>query len=75
MIDLTIADLSVTDEAAIERAAVILVEAFREHWPEAWPTLQLALKEVHEMLEIDRVCRALRRLEGVWTDIIHFGRP
>lgn len=25
--------------------------------------------------EIDRVCRALRRLEGVWTDIIHFGRP
>lgn len=24
--------------------------------------------------EIDRICRALRRLEGVWTDIIHFGR-
>jgi len=58
MLDLNITDLPVTDEAAVEQAAMILVDAFAEHWPNAWPTLQLALQEVHEMLDIDRICRA-----------------
>jgi len=42
----------------IQQAAQLLVDAFREHWPDAWPTLEEALKEVHEMLESERICRA-----------------
>jgi len=41
-----------------QQAAQLLVDAFHEHWPEAWPTLDDALKEVHEMLEAERICRA-----------------
>ncbi|MBI5945311.1 MAG: GNAT family N-acetyltransferase [Chloroflexi bacterium] len=38
-------------------AAQLLVDAFREHWPDAWPSLEDGLQEVHEMLESDRICR------------------
>ena len=31
---------------------------FLEHWPEAWPTFEEGLKEVHEMLEAERICLA-----------------
>ena len=41
----------------IPLAAQLLVDAFREHWPEAWPSLEDGLQEVHEMLESDRICR------------------
>ena len=41
----------------IQQAAQLLVDAFREHWPDAWPTLDEALKEVNEMLEAERICR------------------
>lgn len=43
--------------AALRQAAEILTLAFREHWPDAWPTLEEALEEVHEMLAPDRICR------------------
>ncbi|NJC98275.1 MAG: N-acetyltransferase [Anaerolineales bacterium] len=46
------------DEHFIRQAAQLLVDAFREHWPDAWPTVEEALKEVHEMLEEGRICRA-----------------
>jgi len=42
----------------IQQAAQLLVDAFHEHWPEAWPTLDEAFKEVNEMLEVERICRA-----------------
>ena len=42
----------------VKQAAQLLVDAFREHWPDAWPTLEEGLKEVHEMLERERICRA-----------------
>lgn len=42
----------------IQQAAQLLVNAFREHWPDAWPTLEEGLKEVHEMVTSDRICRA-----------------
>jgi aminoglycoside 6'-N-acetyltransferase I len=45
------------DENLIHQAAQLLVDAFREHWPDAWPTLEDALKEIHEMLEAERICR------------------
>src|SRR5215212_6598887 len=42
----------------IQQAAQLLVDAFREHWPDAWPTFNEGLDEVHEMLELERICRA-----------------
>jgi aminoglycoside 6'-N-acetyltransferase I len=44
------------NEHLIQQAAQLLVDAFREHWPEAWPTLDNAMKEIHEMLEPDKIC-------------------
>jgi aminoglycoside 6'-N-acetyltransferase I len=46
------------DERLLRQAAQLLMDAFREHWPEAWPTRDEALQEIHEMLETDRICRA-----------------
>src|SRR6188474_1695537 len=45
------------NEPLVQQAAQLMVDAFREHWPEAWPTLEDGLKEVHEMLESERICR------------------
>lgn len=54
---ITITDLTATHAP---QAAEILVLAFREHWPEAWPTLDDALDEVREALKPERiVCAAL----------------
>src|SRR5919106_5620095 len=44
------------NESIVQQAAQLLVDAFREHWPDAWPTLEDALEEVHEMLESERIC-------------------
>ena len=41
----------------IQQAAQRLLDAFREHWPAAWPTLEDGLKEVYEMLQTERICR------------------
>ena len=46
------------NDRLIEQAAQLMVDAFCEHWPDAWPTLDDGLKEVHEMLESERICRA-----------------
>jgi len=45
------------NDVLIQQAAQLLVDAFREHWPDAWPTLEEGLKEVQEMLESERICR------------------
>ena len=42
----------------IRQAAQLLVDAFREHWTDAWPSLEDGLREVDEMLEAERICRA-----------------
>ena len=49
--------LSLTDKEIIHQAAQLLMDAFREHWPEAWPAFDEGLKEVQEMLEPERICR------------------
>jgi aminoglycoside 6'-N-acetyltransferase I len=49
--------LSPDNDHLIQQAAQLLVDAFREHWPDAWPTLEEGLKELHEMLESERICR------------------
>ena len=49
--------LSPDQDSLIQQAAQLLVDAFREHWPDAWPTVEQGLKEVQEMLETERICR------------------
>jgi aminoglycoside 6'-N-acetyltransferase I len=54
----------------IQQAAQLLVDAFREHWPDAWPTFEEGLKEVHEMLDPERICRAVVDEKGDLLGII-----
>jgi aminoglycoside 6'-N-acetyltransferase I len=49
--------ISDLDEKVIRQAAELLVEGFREDWPEAWPDMDAALREVHEALGEDRIAR------------------
>jgi aminoglycoside 6'-N-acetyltransferase I len=53
-----IIDLDPADENAIQQIATMLVEGFREHWPDAWPDMESALKEVRESFSPDRISRA-----------------
>jgi aminoglycoside 6'-N-acetyltransferase I len=53
----SILDLDAGDEEAIRQAAHLLVEGFRDDWPEAWPTEEEALREVREALGEGRICR------------------
>jgi aminoglycoside 6'-N-acetyltransferase I len=50
--------LTKENEQLVAQAAQLMVDAFREHWPDAWPSLKEGLAEIHEMLESDRICRA-----------------
>lgn len=45
------------DEKYILQAAQLLVEGFKKDWPNAWPDLDSALKEVNECISADRICR------------------
>jgi aminoglycoside 6'-N-acetyltransferase I len=62
--------LTKEDGHLMQQAAQLLVDAFVEHWPEAWPSLDAALKEVHEMLEADRICRAAIDEDGKLIGVI-----
>ncbi len=61
---MNIIPLTADNEALIQQAAQILVEAFRVHAPEAWPALKEGLEEVHEMLAPDRILRAALDADG-----------
>jgi aminoglycoside 6'-N-acetyltransferase I len=61
---MNILSLSRANPVALRQAAEILTLAFREHWPDAWPTMEEALEEVHEMLAPDRLCRAACDAQG-----------
>ena len=52
-----IQDLSGDDQSTIGQVATLLVDALREHWPDAWPTLESALDEVHESLAEGHISR------------------
>lgn len=58
------------DDLLIQAAAQLLVDAFREHWPDAWPTFADGLREVQEMLESNRICRAAMDEQGNLLGII-----
>ena len=59
-----IVDLRADDDQQTQRAAALLVEGFREHWPAAWPDLDSARREVVEMLAPDCLCRAALDEDG-----------
>ena len=52
-----ITDLRPGDEPKIQQVARLIVEGFKEHWPDAWPDLKSALQEVQESLGADRISR------------------
>lgn len=69
----SIADLDPGDEEAVRRAAELLVEGFRNDWPDAWPDLDAALREVRECLGEGRICRVAVGEGGAvlgWTGAI-----
>lgn len=53
-----IISLSTDSPEMLDQAARILVDAFKEHWPNAWPTLSKAQEEVNESLNPGRITRA-----------------
>ncbi len=59
-----IIDIKPDDKQRIEQAAELLFEGFKEHWPDAWPTMDAALEEVRETLSVDRICRAAIEEDG-----------
>jgi len=59
-----IIDLDPNNEAILHQMAAMLVEAFQEHWPLAWPTLDDALEEVQEALQADNINRVAVDEEG-----------
>ncbi len=52
-----IVTLSPNDEPYIQQIAVMLVEGFNHHWPDAWPDIDSALKEVRESFAEGRISR------------------
>jgi aminoglycoside 6'-N-acetyltransferase I len=58
------------EDGLIRQAAQLLVDAFREHWPDAWPTLEDGVVEVHEMLNSERIFRAAVDNEGHLLGVI-----
>lgn len=55
-------DMNSASEDLLKQAAELLVEGFREHWPEAWPTLEEAQETVQDLLGMDKIC--LGAVEG-----------
>jgi aminoglycoside 6'-N-acetyltransferase I len=51
--------INLTDrrDALIEPLSELLLEGFRENWPEAWPTINAARQEVLDSLTEDRINR------------------
>jgi aminoglycoside 6'-N-acetyltransferase I len=62
--------LTPDNDHLIQQAAQLLVDAFREHWPDAWPTLKEGLEEVQEMLKNERICRVAVDEKGILLGII-----
>src|SRR5690349_6248164 len=56
--------LTSDQDRLIQQAAQLLVDGFKTHYPDAWPTLEDGLTEVHEMLAADRILRVALDDEG-----------
>jgi aminoglycoside 6'-N-acetyltransferase I len=60
----SILDLAAGDRETVRQAANLLVEGFRDDWPDAWPTEEDALQEVQEALVEGRICRVALGEDG-----------
>lgn len=60
-----IVDLKQQGKETLRQAAQLLVDGFKENWPDAWPTLASAVHEVREALTQDRICRAATNEQGM----------
>jgi aminoglycoside 6'-N-acetyltransferase I len=69
-----IVDLEADDEQTIHTLAALLVEVFREHAPDAWPTLAAGLEEVRESLQPEYLSRVALNDDGTVMGWIG-GRP
>lgn len=56
--------LRTDDEDALRQAAELLVEGFRDDWPDAWPDLESALDEARRCTVADRSAWAAREADG-----------
>jgi len=52
-----IIDLESGNEQTIQQAAAILVEGFKQHWPNAWPDMESALQEVRDSFGRNHISR------------------
>ena len=64
------------NEHLIEQASQLLMDAFREHWPNAWPTLEEALQEVNKLFGEGKICYAAidenENLLGIIGGMLHY---
>lgn len=56
--DIRIIDMKTASAEQLEDAARVLHESFRQNWPDAWPTIDLAREEVRECTAAERICLA-----------------
>lgn len=56
--------LRTDDHDALRQAAELLVDGFREDWPDAWPDLHGALRTVRECVIPERIARVAREPDG-----------
>jgi aminoglycoside 6'-N-acetyltransferase I len=52
-----IIDFPIDNEKIIHQTAVMLMEGFKDHWPNAWPDLDDALNEVQKSFGLGRISR------------------
>lgn len=61
---ISIRPLDASDEPSIQQTAQLMVDAFREHWPSAWPTLESGLEEVRASLDEGYISLVARNEAG-----------
>ncbi len=59
-----IVDLRPDDREAIHQAAILLIEGFKEHWPNGWPDMAAAMQEVQASFGPDRISRVAVDQDG-----------
>ena len=59
-----IIDISQKDKELQIQAATLLVDAFKDNWPGAWPTIDSAIKEVNKSLAKGSLCRGAVDSDG-----------
>ena len=61
---MNITDLMEGDQRRINQVATLLVEGFKEHWPDAWPDIESAVDEVRASFGAGRLSRIALDDEG-----------